>query len=94
MRYITNKLRDCESADIVSERELLLRRDGCVTLIYFDGEAVCERLFAEGDEPVSSGGEKMFEAEMLTVENADGLIKITAEDSGHSFTAYCRNREK
>lgn len=94
VRYITNKLRDCESADIVSERELLLRRDGCVTLIYFDGEAVCERLFAEGDEPVSSGGEKMFEAERLTVENADGLIKVTAEDSGHSFTAYCRNKEK
>lgn len=94
VRYITNKLRACESADIVSEGELLLRGDGCVTLIYFDGEAVCERLFAEGDETVSSGGEKMFEAEMLTVENADGLIKVTAGDSGHSFTAYCRNREK
>lgn len=94
VRYITNKLRACESADIVSESELLLRGDGCVTLIYFDGEAVCERLFAEGDETVSSGGEKMFEAEMLTVENADGLIKVTAGDSGHSFTAYCRNREK
>lgn len=94
VRYITNKLRACESADIVSEGELLLRGDGCVTLIYFDGEAVCERLFAEGDETVSSGGEKMFEAEMLTVENADGLIKVTAGDSGHSFTTYCRNREK
>lgn len=94
VRYITNKLRACESADIVSESELLLRGDGCVTLIYFDGEAVCERLFAEDDETVSSGGEKMFEAERLTVENADGLIKVTAGDSGHSFTAYCRNREK
>lgn len=94
VRYITNKIRAGESAEVLSESELLLRGDGCVTLIYFSGGAVCERLFAKGDEPVSSGGEKMFEAERLTVENADGLIKVTAEDSGHSFTAYCRNREK
>lgn len=94
VRYITNKIRACESAEVISESELLLTNSGYSTVIYHDGGAVLERLFAEGDEPVSSGGEKMFETEKLTVVNANGLIKITAEDGGHSFTAYCRSPEK
>ena len=34
VRYITNKLRACESAEVLSEKELLLTNDGYRTLIY------------------------------------------------------------
>ena len=96
VRYITNKIRASESAEVISESELLLTNSGYETLIYHDGDAVFERLFAGADsmkneDSPNAGGERMFGAESLVIEETDGLIKVTAEDSGHSFTAYCRS---
>ena len=48
----------------------------------------------KNEDSPNAGGERMFGAESLVIEETDGLIKVTAEDSGHSFTAYCRGKEK
>ncbi|MCM1024374.1 MAG: hypothetical protein NC395_10005 [Prevotella sp.] len=95
VRYITNRIRACESAEVLSESELLLRGDGYGILIYHSGGAVLERLIPEGELsggkiPESGGGELLFGAERLFVEESGGLITVTAEDGGGSFTARCR----
>lgn len=99
VRYITNKIRASESAEVLSESELLLTDSGYATLIYHDGGAVFERLFPDEDSlknevSLSEGGERMFGAEKLVIEKTGGMIKVTAEDGVHSFTAYCRGSEK
>lgn len=90
VRYITNRMRACGGAEIISENELLLRDSGYSTLIYHSGGAVYERLFPEGDTPVSSGGERLFGAEQLIIEEDGGLIRITVRDGGDVFTAFCK----
>lgn len=90
VRYITNKIRAGGEAEVVSESELLLRSDGYVTVIYHSDGAVWERLYPDGETPEASGGERMFSAEKLLIEENGGSLKVTAEDGGSSFTAYCR----
>ena len=90
VRYITNKMRACGEAEIVSESELLLRDSGYSTLIYQSGGAVYERLFPDGETPVSSGGERLFSAEQLIIEEDGGLIRITVRDGDDVFTAFCK----
>lgn len=90
VRYITNKIRACGEAEVISESELLLHEDGYSTLIYHSAGAVWERLFPEGEKPVSGGGERLFSAERLLIEESGGLVKVTAEDGANSFTAFCR----
>lgn len=90
VRYITNKIRACGEAEVISESELLLRNDGYVTVIYHSEGAVWERLYPDGEAPEASGGERMFIAEKLLIEENGGSLKVTAEDGGSSFTAYCR----
>ncbi|MDE6763318.1 MAG: DUF4860 domain-containing protein [Oscillospiraceae bacterium] len=90
VRYITNKIRASGETEVISESELLLRDDGYVTVIYHSEGAVWERLYPEGESPVASGGERMFSAEKLLIEESEGAVRVTAEDGGSSFTAYCR----
>lgn len=96
VRFITNKLRACENAEIVSETEILLANDGYTTVIYHKNGMVYERVFGNGQTPVFEGGEEMFRAESLTVAEKDGLISITASEASNgnnSFTAYCRGNK-
>ena len=90
VRYITNKIRASRETEVISESELQLRDDGYVTVIYHSEGAVWERLYPEGETPAASGGERMFSAEKLLIEENDGSLKVTAEDGESSFSAYCR----
>lgn len=94
VRYITNKIRAGGEAEVVSESELLLRNDGYVTVIYHSDGAVRERLYPDGETPEASGGEIMFSAEKFSIEEEDGLIRVTVEDGGDMFTACCRATRK
>lgn len=90
VRYTTNKIRACGEAEVVSESEIILSGDGYFTVIYYSDDAVRERLFPDGDAPEASGGEIMFSVEKFSIEEEDGLIRVTAEDGGDLFTACCR----
>lgn len=91
VRYVTNKLRSCDSAEILAENEILLENYGSQTLIYERDGVLYERLFPEESEVSPEGGEIVFSAENFTVSAADGLVKISAAGAdGREFAAYCR----
>lgn len=89
VRYVTNKLRACDSAEILSDGALLLKNTGYSTVIYHKNGTVYERVFGDGQTPVCEGGEEMFSAESFSLTEENGLIRVTAEDGKNSFTAYC-----
>lgn len=89
VKYVTNKIRACEKAEILSDDSILLTNQGYSTVIYYRDGAVYERLFGDGQTPVCEGGEEMFGAESFALSEEDGLITVTAADGGSSFTACC-----
>ncbi|MBQ7981154.1 MAG: DUF4860 domain-containing protein [Oscillospiraceae bacterium] len=94
VRYITNKIRASEGAEILAENQLLLENSGYSTLIYQQGGVVYERLFPEGDIITAEGGEELFRAEKLALHNKNGLISVTVTDeTGSSFEALCRTTD-
>lgn len=91
VRYVTNKLRSCDGAE-VSENGLILYDEGFCTVIYESGGTVYERLFPEGREISFDGGEAVFKAEGYSVTDCGGgLLQISAKGSGGDvFSTYCR----
>lgn len=92
VRYVTNKLRASENAEILDGGEILLADTGYKTLIYERGGVLYERLFPDGQEVIADGGEAVFGAEGYSVKQVEnGLISISAmSGNGNVFTAYCR----
>ena len=94
VRYITNKLRASDGAEIAAENQLLLMNQGYSTLIYERDGVVYERLFSEGQTVAADGGEALFSAEQLSFAYRNGLILVSITDSkGSSFEAYCRTTD-
>lgn len=92
VRYVTNKLRSCDSAEITDNGDILLESVGFKTLIYERDGVLYERLFSADSKAVPEGGEAVFRAEGFEVEDCGGgLAKISAAGAdGEKFTAYCR----
>lgn len=91
VRYITNKIRASEDAQILAGNQLLLTNSGYSTLIYQQGDTVYERLFPEGDIITAEGGEELFRASNLFLQDKGGLISIIVTDeNGGRFEAFCR----
>lgn len=92
VRYVTNKLRSCGSAEVTSEGDVLLENADSKTLIYERGGVLYERLFSADKEAVPEGGEPVFKTEGFKVMDCGGgLAKISATGAdGEKFTAYCR----
>lgn len=92
VRYVTNKLRSCDSAEITENGDILLENAGNQTLIYQREGILYERLFSADSEAVPEGGEAVFNAEGFAAEDCGGgLAKISSIGAkGEKFTAYCR----
>ncbi|MBQ8177382.1 MAG: DUF4860 domain-containing protein [Oscillospiraceae bacterium] len=90
VRYITNKIRASEDAEILAENQLLLNNSGYSTLIYQQDGIIYERLFAEDSIITAEGGEEIFRAEKLSLIEKNKLISVTVTDNGASFEAVCR----
>ena len=92
VRYVTNKLRSCESAEVSARGDIILYFSGYKTIIYERSGVLYERLFPEAAEVSPEGGEAVFRAENYSAEYyGNGLISISASGgSGDNFTAYCR----
>ena len=91
VRYVTNKLRSCESAEVLTNGDIILYFSGYKTIIYERGGTLYERLFPAGAEVSAEGGEAVFRAENYSAEYyGNGLISVSASgDKGDLFTAYC-----
>lgn len=92
VRYVTNKLRACDSAEIIEDGELLLENSGYKTLIYERDGMLYERLFSSESIVTAEGGEAVFGVKNFGIESCgNALAKISATGSeGEEFTAYCR----
>ncbi len=92
VRYVTNKLRACQSAEIAGENVIILSDEGYKTVIYEKDGTIYERLVPDGREVSAEDGEAVFRADGYTVTDCgSGLVSISAEgDGGRVFTAYCR----
>lgn len=92
VRYVTNKLRSCDGAEILENGVLLLDNSDFQTIIYEQDGTLYERILPLGSEAVPEGGEAVFSAEGFELSSCgDGLAKISATGAeGEKFTAYCR----
>lgn len=92
VRYVTNKLRSCDGAEILEDGALLLDNSDYQTVIYERDGRLYERILPLGSEAVPEGGEAVFSAKDFAVEDCGGgLAKISATGAeGEKFTAYCR----
>lgn len=92
VRYVTNKLRSCESAELLADGGIVLSVSGYKTIIYERGGILYERLLTNGREPAAEGGEAVFRADGYSAESCgNGLMAISANGgNGETFTAYCR----
>ena len=92
VRYVTNKLRSCDSAEITDNGDILLEGEGVKTIIYERDGTLYERIFPADREAVPEGGEAVFSAYGFEAEDCGGgLAKISATGAeGEKFTAYCR----
>lgn len=91
VRYVSNKLHACDSAELISEKELLIKNDGFSILIYEQDGTLYERLFPADAEIKAESGEQLFSVGSFSVKT-DGVcfvIRVSGTD-GESFETLCR----
>lgn len=77
LRYISNKIKSAESAEIINNGSGLILKDGSVTdVVYFSDGGLYERSFSSDDTPLTEGGEKIFELSSINIENQGEIYKI------------------
>ena len=88
LRYISNKLKSCDSAEIVGQGSgIILRSDGVLDIIYFGNNGLYEKTVMSETDADLSGGDRIFELDGMTVSDLGDLYKITvAFDGGENST--------
>lgn len=92
VRYVSNKLHACESAELISDKELLIKKNsGFSTLIYERDGVLYERLFPEDAEIKAESGEQLFTVGDFSVKMDGELIAVSVRsENGESFRTLCR----
>ncbi len=89
--YVTNKIRACDSAEIISGGSGIVLTDGGMkTVFYQENGALYEKSGAADKEIAPSGGDKISDIDSLSVTEQDGLYKISVGCGGESTTALVR----
>lgn len=77
LRYVSNKLKSCESAEIINDGTGLIIKNGEVlSVVYFTNGGLYERSYSSDDEPEAEGGEKIFDLTSVKIEKQDKFYKI------------------
>lgn len=85
LRYISNKIKSSESAEIINGGSgIVLRSGGIAQIIYFENGALYEKPVSADSEITASGGERIFELGALSVSEDEGLYRIDASCGGES----------
>lgn len=83
LRYISNKLKSCDSAEIVGQGSgIVLRSDGIFDVIYFGDNGLYEKTVMSDTDIGFSGGDRIFELNGMTVSDLGNLYKITVVFNG------------
>lgn len=94
VRYVSNKLHACESAELISDKELLIKNSGFSTLIYERDGVLYERLFPENSEVKAESGERLFAVGDFSVKKDGKLLSISViGENGEAFRTLCRIKE-
>jgi len=77
LRYVSNKIKASESAEIINDGSgLILKNGGITNVVYLSDGGLYERSFSSDDEPQTEGGEKIFELSSINIENQGEVYKI------------------
>lgn len=91
VRYVSNKLHACESAELISDKELLIKNEGFYALIYERDGILYERLFPEASEIKAESGERLFSVGDFSAEKNGELLAISVRsENGEVFRTLCR----
>lgn len=90
LRYISNKIKNANTAEIVEEDVLCLKYDDMMELVFFKNGALYEKCVGIDSEIVTEGGDKIFELSDMKVFDEGNLIKITVLLNGEENLTYVR----
>lgn len=90
LRYISNKIKNANTAEIVEEDVLCLKYDDMMELVFFKNGALYEKCVGIDSEIVTEGGDKIFELSDMKVFDKGNLIKITVLLNGEENSTYVR----
>ncbi len=91
LRYISNKIKSSESAEIINGGSGLVLRNGKIAeIIYFEDGVLYEKSVASDHMIVADGGEKIFELNEMSVSESNGLFKITSAYGGERNYTFVR----
>lgn len=91
LRYISNKLKGCGSAEIVGQGSgIVLRSDGIFDVIYFGDDGLYEKTVTSETDIGLSGGDRIFELKGMTVSDLGELYKITVTYYGGENSTLIR----
>lgn len=90
LRYISNKIKNANTAEIVEEDVLCLKYDDMMELVFFKNGALYEKCVGIDSEIVTEGGDKIFELSDMKVFDEGNLIKITVLLNGEENSTYVR----
>ena len=91
LRYISNKLKSCDSAEIVGHGSgIVLRSDGIFDVIYFGDNGLYEKTVMSDTDIGFSGGDRIFELNGMTVSDLGNLYKITVVFNGGENSTLIR----
>ncbi|MGN0679481.1 MAG: DUF4860 domain-containing protein [Oscillospiraceae bacterium] len=81
LRYVSNKLKSSESAEIINDGTALILKNGeVVSVVYFTDGGLYERSFSSDEVPQTEGGEKIFELSSIKIEKLDEIYKISVSN--------------
>ncbi len=91
LRYISNKLKSCDSAELVGQGSgIVLRSDGIFDVIYFGDNGLYEKTVMSDTDIGFSGGDRIFELNGMTVSDLGNLYKITVVFNGGENSTLIR----
>ena len=78
LRYVSNKIKSSESAEIIQDGEALILKNGGITnIIYYRSGGLYEKSISSEDEPSADGGDKIFDINKMNISEDDRWFKIT-----------------
>ncbi|MBD5129902.1 MAG: hypothetical protein HDT43_08265 [Ruminococcaceae bacterium] len=93
LRYISNKIKSCDSAELVGQSGIVLRSGSAIDIIYFGNNGLYEKTVMSDAETSGvdlSGGDKIFELNGMTISDLGDLYKITVVSDDGENSALIR----
>ena len=93
LRYVSNKIKAAETAEIIENGSGLLLKNGTVlNVIYFKDNGLYEKTVISEEDAYPDGGDKIFELSELDISESGGTYKITAALGADRDHTYIRRR--